>query len=377
MVTRRRVIVVGAGFAGLAAARRLPTPASRPRCSKRASAWAARVVDDAHERRRRGARRRVDHGRRLGRAGDRRSVRGALADTGASYGRREPWGPDAASLEAQDRFIEPRTQPPRWPRPKRRRRAVGAFLEAVEGDGAAKAIVMMRLAGTCASDLYDVALASFDGDRPFSASEGPVRASGRWQPGDRGRGRCVAAGCAARPRGGSDRAERARRHGAGGITCRTRRRGGGGDPGAHRGAHGVRAGVPDDLGSALATLSMGDRLEVRHGDEAASAGSIATVRQPLDVVLDGAGSRSEGAPLRDRVRGLPRGPGVARVARGELTPWLEAVRSMNPDLTLVDEPVLYAWADDPYTLGGTRAGIRLVGSTRGVLAPGRPGRVRG
>ena len=24
---------------------------------------------------------------------------------------------------------------------------------------------------------------------------------------------------------------------------------------------------------------------------------------------------------------------------------------MNPDLTLVDEPVMYAWADDPYTLG--------------------------
>ena len=39
------------------------------------------------------------------------------------------------------------------------------------------------------------------------------------------------------------------------------------------------------------------------------------------------------------------------VTRGEITPWLEAVRSMNPDLTLVDEPVLYAWADDPYTLG--------------------------
>ncbi len=37
--------------------------------------------------------------------------------------------------------------------------------------------------------------------------------------------------------------------------------------------------------------------------------------------------------------------------RGELTPWLEAVRAMNPDLTLVDEPVLYTWHDDPYTIG--------------------------
>jgi len=39
------------------------------------------------------------------------------------------------------------------------------------------------------------------------------------------------------------------------------------------------------------------------------------------------------------------------VTRGQVLPWLEALRSMNPDLTLVGEPVLYSWADDPFTLG--------------------------
>jgi hypothetical protein len=39
------------------------------------------------------------------------------------------------------------------------------------------------------------------------------------------------------------------------------------------------------------------------------------------------------------------------VTRGELTPWLEAIGAMNPDLSLVGEPVLYAWSDDPYTIG--------------------------
>ncbi len=36
---------------------------------------------------------------------------------------------------------------------------------------------------------------------------------------------------------------------------------------------------------------------------------------------------------------------------------------MNPDLTLVDEPVLYAWADDPYTLGAySSVGPGVVGA---------------
>ena len=40
------------------------------------------------------------------------------------------------------------------------------------------------------------------------------------------------------------------------------------------------------------------------------------------------------------------------VAAGRRLPEvIEAVRAMNPDLTLVGEPVLYAWADDPFTLG--------------------------
>ena len=53
--------------------------------------------------------------------------------------------------------------------------------------------------------------------------------------------------------------------------------------------------------------------------------------------------------------GSPAAQASLGVTRGELAPWLEAVRAMNPDLTLVDEPVLYAWADDPYTLGAYSA----------------------
>jgi monoamine oxidase len=36
-------------------------------------------------------------------------------------------------------------------------------------------------------------------------------------------------------------------------------------------------------------------------------------------------------------------------------PWLDALAEMNPDLTFEGEPVMYAWADDPYTLGSYSA----------------------
>ena len=56
------------------------------------------------------------------------------------------------------------------------------------------------------------------------------------------------------------------------------------------------------------------------------------------------------------------------MTRGEVLPWLEALRSMNPDLTFVGEPVLYSWADDPFTLGAYSGWDRASWERRGVLA---------
>src|SRR4029079_7302901 len=35
--------------------------------------------------------------------------------------------------------------------------------------------------------------------------------------------------------------------------------------------------------------------------------------------------------------------------------WLDALAEMNPDLTFEGEPVMYAWGDDPSTLGSYSA----------------------
>lgn len=40
---------------------------------------------------------------------------------------------------------------------------------------------------------------------------------------------------------------------------------------------------------------------------------------------------------------------------GRIGPWLDRLRAMNPDLELVGEPLWYAWADDPFTLGAYSA----------------------
>src|SRR5687767_12647637 len=107
MHTAPRVLVVGAGFSGLSAARRLADAGvdvtvleARERVGGRV--WSVTLTNGAV----------VEMGAEWIMAGDTR-VREvaqrfelALVETGASYGRREPWGAGAASLEAQDRFLE-------------------------------------------------------------------------------------------------------------------------------------------------------------------------------------------------------------------------------------------------------------------------------
>jgi monoamine oxidase len=40
-----------------------------------------------------------------------------------------------------------------------------------------------------------------------------------------------------------------------------------------------------------------------------------------------------------------------RIDAGHVGPWLDRLRAMNPDVTFAGEPLMYAWADDPFALG--------------------------
>ncbi|MDH5313484.1 MAG: FAD-dependent oxidoreductase [Actinomycetota bacterium] len=353
MHTFERAIVVGAGFAGLSAARALADAGlavtvleARERVGGRV--WSTTLTNGAV----------VELGAEWIRADDAVVRETAerfdvdLAETGASYSRREPWGPGAAPLADQERFLELADAALAALVPSQvETLTVGAFLETVEGDDAARSIVTSRLAGTCANDLHEVALASFGGERPFASHDERFFRAGS------GNQSIASELAASLPDVRTGHAVDGIEHADGRVTVRV------GPLSEHADAVVVAVpapiaarlvftpALPADLATALRSLVMG----------AASKFAVATKERPVprsrqlaDMSMwcwtangrDGKTRRcvSSFAGSREAQESLG-------TTRGELAPWLEAVRAMNPDLTLVDEPVMYAWADDPYTLG--------------------------
>ena len=354
MHTQRRAIVVGAGLAGLSAARLLADIGvevtvleARERVGGRV--WSVTLTNGAIVEL--GAEWIMSHDTAMQETAARFGV--DLVDTGASYGRREPWGAGAASLDAQDGFVESaNTALARLAAGEVSTMSLGAFLESVEGDEAARAIVTRRLAGTCATDPYEVALASFEGDRPFSPPHGE-----RYFRVGTGNQALAVTLAASLPDVRTGHAVHEIEHDDAGVTVRV-------GPSAERADAVVIAvpapiasrlvftpALPEDLASGLAGLRMG----------LASKFAVATKERPPVRSRQAAdrsmwcwtanGSHGAARKCVASFAGSPAAHDSLGLDRGELTPWLEAVRAMNPDLTLVDEPVLYTWADDPYALG--------------------------
>ncbi|HEY5905934.1 MAG TPA: NAD(P)/FAD-dependent oxidoreductase, partial [Actinomycetota bacterium] len=277
----------------------------------------------------------------------------ALVETGASYGRREPWGAGAASLEAQDRFLEQANDAIAALPPERvASMSVGEFLASLDGDEGARSIVMVRLAGTCAMDLDEVALAEFGGERPFSPH---VDTYVRVGVGNQAIARELAASL---PDVRTGHVVDAIEHDDDGVSARV-------GPHAERADAVVVAipspiaarmtflpALPDDLSSALASLRLGEasKFAVATKEHPPARSRQATDRSMWCWTANGEDGRTRRCVAA--FAGSHAAQESLGVTRGEVLPWLEAVRSMNPDLTLVGEPVLYAWADDPFTLGG-------------------------
>jgi monoamine oxidase len=276
-----------------------------------------------------------------------------LVETGASYGRREPWGVGAASLEAQDRFLERADDAVVALAPERvASMTVGQFLASLDDDEGARSIVMLRLAGTCGMDLHEVALAEFGGQRLFSTL---VDRYVRVGVGNQVIARELEASL---PDVRTGHAVDAIEHDDEGITVRV-------GPHAER-ADAVVVAVPSPIAarmvfvptlpdayvSALTSLRLGEasKFAVATKEHPPARSRQATDRSMWCWTANGEDGRTRRCVAA--FAGSHAAQESLGVTRGEVLPWLEAVRSMNPDLTLVGEPVLYAWADDPYTLGG-------------------------
>ncbi|HEX7247215.1 MAG TPA: FAD-dependent oxidoreductase [Actinomycetota bacterium] len=353
MHTQRRVIVVGAGLSGLSAARALSDRGievtmfeARERVGGRV--WSTTLTTGAV----------VELGAEWIMHDDVAVHETAarfgleLVETGASYGRREPWGAGSSSLEAQGAFIEAaNTAFARLAPHDVEATSVGEFLERVDGDDAARAMVMLRLAGTCGQDLHRVALASFTGERPFSPH------GERYYRIGSGSQALAVALAASVPDVRTGHAVDSIEHDERGATARV-------GPHAERADAVVVAvpapiatriaftpALPDELATALVQLPMGvaSKLAVATKRRPPTRSRQSSERSMWCWTANGAG----GKPRRcvASFAGSPAAHDSLGLSRGEPTRWLEAVREMNPDLTLVDEPVVYTWADDPFTLG--------------------------
>jgi monoamine oxidase len=272
-----------------------------------------------------------------------------LAETGADYGQREPWGPDATNVSEQDRFMEKARRAWEASGGERSVGTLGGFLASAPGDDLVRAQVRHRLQGTCAQDL-DLVAAAAGGDL-LAPHPGPFR---RVSSGNQALALAMADGLADVRTGA---AVQAIEHHDDGVVVRI---------GDHEEAGSAVVvavpapiaarirfdpGLPDDIATAYAGLTMGQASKFAVGTR-----NEPTVRARQSTELSmwcWVANGDDGRPRRcvSSFAGAPSAQRALSVDEGRTTPWLETLGRMNPDLWFVGEPLMYAWADDPFTLG--------------------------
>lgn len=348
--------MVGAGLAGLAAARRLgdrevavTVLEARERVGGRV--WSTTLANGAI----------VELGAEWIMPGD-RAVRAvaerfdlALAATGTDYLRREPWGLDSASLADQDRFLaSARTARGCLPAADVSRMSLGRFLAAVPGSDSARAIVTTRLTGTCASDPHDVALRAVEAE-DFAA---PAASYIRLAEGNQRLAEALA-GSLADVRTGQV---------VDGVAVHD------GEVDVRVGDHLERAdaivvavpapiaarlsfepALPPPLMDTLASLPMGVASKLAaaiHGSAAARS-----LQHPAIATWCWVANGVDGKPRAclTAFAGSSEALAALETGSGRAMRWFDLLRDMNPDLQFDGEPVMYTWADDPFTLGAYSA----------------------
>jgi monoamine oxidase len=354
-LTDRRVIVVGAGFAGLAAAitltdRGIAVTVFEARERVGGRVWSSTLSNGAVVEL--GAEWIMEGAATLLGFAERFDL--ALEPTGTEYLRREPWG--APSLEAQDVFLAAaREARSRLQSGEYADLSLGGFLDGVPGEAAVRKVVKLRLAGTCGVDTDRVALRVCDEEDAFSA--GFVR-SFRLADGNQ---RLAEALAAALPDVRTGHIVQGIDRDRSGVLVRM------GEHEEHADAAIVAVpapiaarlrfspALPDDLREALTDLPMGvaSKLAV-----ATNGRPSARSKQHGDLSMwcwaaDGAGGKPR--ECLTAFAGSLEAQEALGTTHGRVSTWLETLRRMNPDLVFEDEPVMYAWADDPYTLGSYAA----------------------
>ena len=355
MTARMRVVVVGAGLAGLAAAHELLAAGrdvtvveARDRVGGRV--WTVPLPND--EIAELGAEWIMPGDTEIRRWASRLEV--ALAPAGVDYLRREARGPGAATIQEQEAFLAAAADTlGTMAAGEIAGLSAGAFLAALDAPDPGRLAVGMRLQGTCATDLRHVALRVLAWGGAFEpAPNAPYVRIGS------GNGSLPERMADLLPDVRLGTPARAVVHHAAGVRVELE---GGGSVDADAAVVALPARVaarlrfvpflPEELAIALRELPMGvaAKLAVPTDGEPTRRAVQSTELPFWSWVADGA----DGAPRRclTSFAGSELALGALDAAGGDPRPWLDRLRRLHPDLTLTDGALLYDWSGDPLALG--------------------------
>jgi monoamine oxidase len=277
-------------------------------------------------------------------------------DARVDYRRRDPWGAEAPTADELRAFLLAADEAlARLSADEFAALSVGRFLDAVEGTSSQRRAVRMRLQGTSATDLDRVTLRVLEGDGSFTGATGPYRRIGA---GNQTLAEAIARGLAD-VRTATSVEEIA--HDRDGVTVRA--------PGVE-----VRSGaaivavpapivirlrfdpaLPEEVATALRQLPMGVASKLAVGVRGSpERRAVQNTDLPFWCWV---GDGAEGTPrnVLASFAGSELAQEGLQTASGDASTWLERLREMNPDLVLDGEPVMKAWATDPYSLGAYSA----------------------
>jgi monoamine oxidase len=357
MDTSRRVLVVGAGFAGLSAARALADQGvavtvleARERVGGRV--WSCRLGNGQVAEL--GAEWIMDGDEAVFELAGRFGL--TVVDTGTDYKRREAWGDLKVSIEAQDAFLDAANRAREATvASAAARMSLGELIDTVPGDDGPRRLLRLRLEGTCAADLNHVALRISDAERAFSPGGGTYFRIGS---GNQSLADAMAASLDDVRLGRS--ADAIERNGVG-VTVRT----GAGEEQGDAVIVAVPAPVaarlrfepalPQDVSTALVELPMGvaSKLAVPLRDRPSLRSRQSTEMSMWCWAANG----EDGEPRRCLTSfvGSPRAQRQLGLDEGSASSWVDALQRMNPDLIFDGEPVSWVWGNDPFALGSYSA----------------------
>jgi monoamine oxidase len=275
-----------------------------------------------------------------------------LVETGADYGRREAWGPDAPSIDEEFTFLRAADREFAGLDPSQAETmSIGSFLDRVPGPRAVRQLSKVRLQGTSASDIHEVALGRTNLPDPFSHDRGPYHRSA-------GGNQALASAMA------TEIADLRTGHPVDTVEMRADRvivRVGPQEeeaaavviavPAPIAARLSITPALPGVIAEAFRQLPMGVAAKFAVATEERPT---ARTRQSTDIPMWSWAANGEDGEPRSCIASFAGSAQAHRALgldRGLVDPWLGRLAAMHPDLTFVGQPLMYAWADDPFTLG--------------------------